>query len=232
MKQFPELMDSLPNHYFDETFKVGFMQFYIPYRKDDPLFKETKSDSILAFKVYKDFSIRRYYAEHFPRFLNIALDLKGKENVVFLYPPSSHTIADARDQRNDPERLKKFLTKIIPSINCENVELHELFQRIESVEPKSHNRLLHEQTISVNVNVRDKRKIKSSKIVIFDDVLTSGATMAACANLLEKELGSEKLDLYFITLAGTSNANLEKPNYHQIIHRKIQNPFGEPGEYL
>lgn len=232
MQQIPSLVAALPHHYYDSEFKVGFMQFYLPIKVDENLSRRTKSKSILNFKEFSDRRTVDYYVEMFPKYLNAILNLQKNDKLVLLYPPSSHKLSESSGNRNNPTRLRQFLYKITPAIICDNVETIELFERVKSIATKSHNRLKHEESISVSTGKLNIKKLKSSKIVIFDDVITSGATMAACANLLEKAVDDKDLDIHFIALAGTTNSNLQNPNYQEIVYRKMQNPFGVPGEYL
>ncbi|TGL35596.1 phosphoribosyltransferase [Leptospira perdikensis] len=222
MSKVQTLVKEFPNHYYDSNYNIGFMQLYLPVGLNEQLFRKTNSGRILDFKEYRPSGVS-YYKSTFPKFLSNVLNLSKEDNLTFLYPPPSHTLKDQDGKRNSPTRLPDFLKEIIPKIICDDIIMPDLFERVRTIESKSHSKSMHDDSIEIRPRLLSKHAnfIKNSKVIFFDDVLTTGSTMASCAEKLEQELNTKKLDLYFIALAGATTEQLTVPTCQHLKWRSI-----------
>lgn len=132
----------------------------------------------------------------------------------------------------EKNRLSDSMIKLTKRIEREfnNIAYHECLRRTRTIEKLAYggNRDINTHLSSIEV-IENKDKIKGQKIILLDDVTTSGNSMIACKRLLE-EAGAEVI---CISLSKT----VERKSYEEALLESekdglvIQNDFYTPDDY-
>ncbi|WBW98507.1 ComF family protein [Oceanirhabdus sp. W0125-5] len=127
-----------------------------------------------------------------------------KENLevdIITFVPSNKSVIKKRDY-NQSELLAR---KIVKSLNKQfhkKIYIGNLLEKEKCLDQIGLSRLERWENVSnvFSVNKKNKEKIKNRKIILIDDVLTSGATAYYCSKRLIEE-GASSVDIVTIAAA-------------------------------
>lgn len=133
-------------------------------------------NSILKFKNDN----ARYLA---PKFAKIMLDNLIKENADFdiIVPVPSHTKSIKKRGYNPAKLLADEIGKLSNKPVCD-----VLVKTVHTKNQKYLNFQQRQTNLENSITLLDKKAVKGKKVLIVDDILTTGATMNACAKLMIK----------------------------------------------
>ena len=129
--------------------------------------------------------------KYFGEILSQNLDLKG---IDFLVPVPLHPRKLKKRKYNQSERLAKGLSKVLKIPVREDIILRTKFTKTQT-RMNRYNRIKNTEDAFILLN---KKTLKNKHFVLVDDVLTTGATLEACARKLQD---LENVKISMLTLA-------------------------------
>jgi ComF family protein len=124
---------------------------------------------LYQYKGCNDYLLKDVFLDRFKKELFIKY-----HSYVVLFPPSN--------KEDDQKRGFNHLEEIVKTLNLEN---HNLFYKTYNFK-QSDRGFLEREKILNEIKIQDSNFLKDKKILLIDDVMTSGNTIKACINLLEK----------------------------------------------
>lgn len=118
-----------------------------------------------------------------PKFAKLIFDNLTKENADFdiIVPVPSHEKSVKKRGYNPALVLAEQLSKICGKPVCD-----VLIKTVQTQNQKSLNFQQRQTNLENSITLSDKKAIKGKKVLIVDDILTTGATLNACAKLMTK----------------------------------------------
>ena len=139
---------------------------------------------IIAFKMHKDFSSGEILADMLTEGMAF-WNIKGD---IITYVPLSR-----RKERKRGFNQCYYLSKKISRVY--NIPLETLLYKKENIkEQKKLSKIERKKNVEEAFNVINTSKIKDKTVILIDDVITTGATVLACANELKK-FGAKEVNI-------------------------------------
>lgn len=142
-------------------------------------YKDEVRDKLLQFKFYNKAYINEYFLEFLIKDKNICDFLKNFDLVI---PVPMYKDKKARRGYNQTELFAKNL--------AEKLELEYMENSLIKFQENKTQSLLPQNERAKNVRdvfkIENSFKIKDKKIILIDDIYTTGATINACSKLLKK----------------------------------------------
>jgi ComF family protein len=156
--------------------------FYIPGKRDAVL-----SRLVYALKERSDASAALIFSRMMaPALMHLFISMgEDPKNWIFVYPPRSAS-KKAEMGFDHAEQLTRYLARDL------GAEFQNVFRRCGGEEQKTLDQMQRQENIRRTMQLRHPEKCRKKKILLIDDILTSGATLSYCTSLL-CEAGAEKV---------------------------------------
>lgn len=147
-------------------------------------------DAVYRFK----FKSKPYMYKSFGEFMVKSIEKENIGLIDLIVPVPLHRRRKAERGYNQSELLAKYISsKLDIPVDCKNLI------KIKSTEPQTKLDRLERQKNMINAfEVKDKRVFENKRILLVDDIFTTGATVNECSKTL---LGSGASEVVVITIA-------------------------------
>jgi len=130
-----------------------------------------------AFKYQEFFSMAKFWAKALAQQCHKYQRLEAADLVTFV---PLHSAKKRQRGFNQAALIAKFFSKET------NIPFAKVLQRVEYTNTQTHlNRLERKQNVASAFAIMPKQDIRQKRIILIDDVITSGATIEACATVLK-----------------------------------------------
>ena len=150
-------------------------------------YDENQKEKFLLYKQYGDYELKDYFIK------NYLIELKIKFHDYIVLPAPSYIDRDK----------KRGYNPIIEILRDLNLKIDDCFVKTKNIEQKKLS-FKERENIGNFIEIKKDNLIKGNKVLIVDDLITSGSTIKALIKLTEKE-GPK--DIKILTIAKTINEN-------------------------